>query len=262
MSYYAESRLGRYSPSELSVTFEPRGNSSALRPFFYAHGANGNGLQAYDGVNQKGVTKNLAALAHEGLYGLSGDFGGPHTYGNDTGLAAMEGAWTYAQDTGRCKTDKVILLGASMGAMECLRFALAHPTLVAGIICWIPAIDIEDFRTRNVLSLRDQINTGNSVAGQGWGLPAGSYIGGADQTPVPTRGKPLDPANMAVLTMPIHLFYSSGDTACTSTAVDAYAAGRPNVTKHLVSTSLNHTDAAILAASIDDVVTLCRGWAA
>jgi len=218
-------------------------------------------MQAMDGASQKGVTKNISALAHAGLYGLAGDFGGPHTYGNDTGLAAMEGAVSYAQGTGLCKTDKVILLGASMGAMECFRYALAHPTLVAGIICWIPAIDIEDFRTRNVLSLRDQINTGNSVAGQGWGLPAGSYIGGADQTPVPTRGKPLDPANMAVLTMPIHLFYSSADTACTSAAVDAYASGRSNVVKHLVSTSLNHTDAAILAADITTVVELCLSWA-
>lgn len=252
--YSADAQVGRYTPSEISVLLRPRNIVLTRRPVLFAHGAGNDGTQILDGVNQNGITRNMACLARDegnrqGFVVLSGNFGGAITMGNDAELAAMEAAWAWLQASGLCATDKVILAGASMGFMSINRFAAAHPSQVSGMIGWIPAIDIEDMRTRNVLGLRAGTNTA-------WGLPVGSFIGGVDQTPVPTRGKPLDSGNLAaVAAIPTHLFYSSADTVATSTAVDAYAAGRANVTKHLVSTTLDHSDAAILAADINTTVT-------
>lgn len=253
--YSAVITTGRYSPPEVSTLFLPRVIRSSRRAVLYAHGATGDGTQAIDGYAHPGVVLQIASLVANGLVVLAGDFGGSSTMGNDTGLTAMEGAWSYLQSSGYCATDKLILTGGSMGFMSISRFALAHPTSVAGMIGWIPAIDIEDVRTRDPLSLRAPINTA-------WALPVGSYIGGADQTPVPTRGKPLDPSNLsAVNAIPTHLFYSSADTVCTSTAVDTYAAGRANVTKHLVSSSLDHSDTAVRAADIPTAVAFAQSVA-
>lgn len=253
--FSASGRLGGYSPSEINVLFAPRHTITSRRAFVYAHGASGSGMQAMDGQAQAGVTRVCAALARAGFVGLSGDFGGATTFANDTFLTAMEGGINTLLASGQCASDKVILVGASMGMMLASRYAMEHPTKVAGMIGLIPGIDIEDIRTRDALASRAMINTG-------WGLPVGSYIGGADQTPVPTRGKPLDSANLsAVAAIPTHLFYSTADTVATSAAVDTYAAGRANVTKHVVSSSLDHSDAAIRAVTPGDVVSLCLGWA-
>jgi hypothetical protein len=252
MGYSAVSTTGRYSPSELSCLLVPREVVPSRRAVFYSHGAAGNGMQVMDAVSNKGPTLIAAALARAGFVVLSGDFGGAQTYGNDTELAAMEGAWSYLQGSGLCAADKAILMGASMGFLSISRFALAHPTWVAGMNGWIPAVDIEDMRTRDAIGTRSLINTA-------WGLPVGSYIGGADQTPVPTRGKPLD--NVATVAgIPTHLWYSTADTVTTSTAVDAYAAARTNVTKHVVSNSLEHSDAAVQAADVATVVGLAQSW--
>jgi hypothetical protein len=254
MGYSAVSRIGRYSPSELSVLMLPREVNPTRRAVIYAHGANGDGSQVLDAANQRGVVLNAAALANAGLVVVSGDFGGAQTWGNDTELAAMEGAWSYLQASGLCATDKVVLLGTSMGFLSISRFAKEHPSWVAAMNGWIPGIDVEDIRTRDALGSRSLINTA-------WGLPAGSYVGGADQTPVPTRGRPLDSANLAAVAgIPTHLWYSSGDTVCVSAAVTSYAAGRANVTTHLCS-SAEHSDAAVLAADVPTVVEFVQSVA-
>lgn len=254
MSYSSVLSKSRYG-SELSVLLLPRTVNPARRAVLYSHGANGDGAQAVEAATQRGVTRNMAALAEAGLVVLGADMGGPQTFGNDTLLTAMEGHRDWLWSSGLCATDKLILAGASMGNLSSSRFAAAHPTQVAGIVAWIPGIDIEDMRTRDVLGTRSLINTA-------WGLPAGSYIGGADQTPVPARGKPLDPSNLALVNaIPTHLFYSSADTVTTSAAVDAYAAGRSNVTKHLASTTLDHSDAAVIAADVNTAVGFCQSIA-
>ena len=240
--------------SEVSTLVVPRKLDPAKRIVLYAHGAGGDGRDVCDGVNKAAVMAHVNAWADAGLLVLASDFGGPQTFGNDTELTAAETIVSWAFASGMCATDKVVFTGSSMGTFSALRYALAHPTLVAGISTFMAAVDIEDIRTRDAQSARANINTA-------WGLPVGSYIGGADQTPVPTRGKPLDPANAtAVAGIPTHFWYSTADTVATSTAIDAYAAARANVTKHIVSTSLGHVDATIAAASTADTTSLLQSW--
>lgn len=251
MGWSASLTSDRYM-AEKSALLLPRKVRPERRAVLYAHGAFGDGGNLLDGSARPGLQAHAQAWAEAGLVVLSGDFGGSETYGNDAELAAMETAWPWLQASGLCATDKVILAGTSMGMMSINRFAAAHPTWVAGMCAFIPGIDTEDIRTRDALSTRAGINTA-------WALPVGSYIGGTDQTPIPSRGLPL--SNLAAVAgIPTHLWYSSADTVATSTAVDAYAAGRGNVTKHLVSSSLGHTDAVTAAIPTVETSSLLRSW--
>lgn len=253
--YSASLTVGRYTPSETSALFLPHQIVPTRRAVIYAHGANATGAQALDGTTQSGVTQNIAALVNAGLVVLSGDWGGAQTHGNDTMLAAMEGGWAYLQASGLCATDKVILCATSMGMFSASRFAAAHPTSVAGINAWMPAIDIENLRITNALGLRDLINTA-------WGLTAGSTSQSVSPpaSTVPTRGRPLD--NLATVeAIPTHLWYSSADTVALPAGVTAYAAGRANVTTHLCSTTADHGDAVVLAADITTAVHFMRSVA-
>jgi hypothetical protein len=240
----------RYS-SEWSTLFVPRHPIPTKRAVFYSHGAAGNGAQALGFGNLPNIAKMMGKAALNGFVILSGDFGGPQTYGNDSEVAAMETAWAWLKTTGLCATDKVILTGASMGSLSSHRFAADHPGWVAGMNLWMPAIDPDDLRNRNALGTTDLINTA-------WSLLAGSTVatGGA---PIPTKGQPLQ--RLAdYQAIPTHLWYSTADTVTLSSIIDTYAAGRPNVTKHSTSTSADHgdgvvagTDFAAVLAFLDSV---------
>lgn len=220
--------------AEISTLIVPRVPDPTKRAVFMAHGANG---QATDVTHA--LFPNLSAkaftAAKAGYVVLIADFGGPQTYGTDALLTNVETWWAWIKTQGICATDKVIMTGASMGTLTSHRFARDHPDQVAGIGCFIPYIDVEYARTNDLLSIRALINTA-------WGMPVGSYIGGADQTPIPTRGRPLDYAT-TLNAIPTHLWYSTADPI--STNVGTYAASRDNVTLHVTSNSLSHGDPAV-----------------
>lgn len=243
MSGYAVTTSNLY--GESATLFTPRIVQPKKRIVFYAHGANGNGMQAVDGATQPSISKFCGLMAHAGFVVLSADFGGTQTHGNDTELAAMENAWTWAKASGLCATDKVILTGASMGTLSIHRFAKEHPTWVAGINCWIPFVDPEAARTNDWIALRAYLNTS-------WGMPAGSYIGGADQTPLPYNAKPLAYAS-SMAPIPTHMWYSTGDLISTNMAQYLAARGSAAV-GHIVSTTLTHGDAAVGAADINATI--------
>jgi alpha-beta hydrolase superfamily lysophospholipase len=214
------------------------------RLVMYAHGANGSNIDAINATS-KGIPAALFALAQAGFVVLSMDFGGSQNYGNATALAATEQAWTDAKATGLCATDKFLADGASMGALTMHRHAKEHPADVAGMTFWIPFVSIEPTRTANTLGVRDLYNTA-------WGLPAGSYVGGADSTPAPLAGNPLlYAASMAAI--PTHLWYSTADPISSDMA--AYLAARgSSAVGHVVSTTDGHTDTTILAADVPSIV--------
>lgn len=220
--------------AEGSVLVKPRKIDPTKRVVFFAHGATG---QATDLVHPQNpnLSAKVFAAAQAGYVVLCADFGGPQTYGIDTCLTTVETWWTWVKAQGLGATDKLIACGASMGTQTVHRFAREHPDQVAGLGCFIPYLDIEYARTNDLMGLRALVNTA-------WGLPAGSYIGGADQTPVPTRGRPLDYAS-TLSAIPTHLWYSSADPV--STNIATYAASRANVTLHVTSNSLGHGDPAV-----------------
>jgi alpha-beta hydrolase superfamily lysophospholipase len=211
----------------------PRVIDPAKRCLVFAHGANGQASDMTHPLFPNLQAKVLTALA-AGYVVFGADFGGQSPCGNDASLATVESWWTWIKALGICATDSFVGVGSSMGNLTLHRYAHEHPTQVAGLAGFIPFLDIENARTNDLLGLRALANTA-------WGLPVGSFIGGADQTPVPTRGRPLDYASS--LTMPTALWYSTADVI--STNVAAYAAARTGVTLHVTSSSLTHGDPAI-----------------
>lgn len=232
----------RYTPNEPSYLYRPRHPIPSKRAVILLHGAGNGAIQYQDSKNLPTLSKCIQQFALNNYLMLSADAGGAQTWGNDTQLTAVEAAWAYLKSTGECATDKVILAGASMGSLSSHRFAAEHPTDVAGMMLWMPAIDIEDIRNRNSLGSMDLINTA-------WGLAAGSTVatGGAQ---VPTRGRPLDrvAAYDAILT---RIEYSSGDTVCTSTVCDTYAGLRDpsKLTRHVSGTG-DHGEPALTGIDI------------
>lgn len=251
-AYTAHAVAGRYS-SEVSTLLLPRPTRPARRAVIWAHGAGGSGTQTVTYKGNETTTKICGRLALDGFVVLSGDWGGPHTYGNDVEATAVETGWAWLKASGLCATDKVILMGASMGSLTIHRFAADHPAETAGIAAWMPAIDIEDLRNRDTsMGLRNLIDTA-------WGLAAGSAQS-IDGSTVPTRGRPLD--RLALIGgIPTHLWYSTGDTIVQSAPVDAYAAARPNVVTHLTSATADHGDAVMAPTDINAVLSFARSIA-
>lgn len=248
--YSASWVAGRYS-AETSVLMTPRRVDPTRCAIIYAHGANGNAANVVDGTSQKAITATMAAAAHAGFVVLSGDWGGPQTYGNDAEMAEMDAGWEWLRTTGLCRSDKVILTGGSMGFLSIARWAADNEIEVAGMNGWIPAIDIDALRNTDALGMRDLINAA-------WGLPAGSYpAAGGD--PIPLRGQPIQRA-AELNGIPTHLWYSSGDTVTLAEDVLEYAAARTHVVLHEVSTTLDHSDEAIAASDRGAILDIFQGW--
>lgn len=250
--YSASFKPGRYN-AEMSTLMVPRKPNPAKRAIIYAHGAQGDGGQIVDWKTQKSLCKFFGQFAHDFVI-LSGDWGGPLTFANDAELAAMEAGWAWLKASGLCATDKVILAGGSMGSWSTQRFALEHPTWVAGLNLWVPAMDIEAGRTADLLGLRDSINAA-------WGLPAGSYQE-LDGSTVPARGNVFQRAP-ELGALPTHLWWSSADTVTTPAMIADYIArrGTTGVVSHQVSTTLGHGDPAIGASDPDAILTFFQSIA-
>lgn len=243
--YNASLIANRYGIAETSVLMLPRRVDPTRCAIIYAHGAGGKSSNVVDGVTQKAITRIMAEVVRAGFVVLSGDWGGAQTYGNDAEMAAMDAGWEWLRNSGLCRNDKVILSGGSMGFMSILRWAADNESEVAGINGWIPAIDIEEVRNSNALGLRDLVNAA-------WGLAAGSYQA-LDGTTVPHRGNPLLRAS-ELNYIPTHVWYSTGDTATKASSVNSYALARSNVVRHVVSTTLDHSDEAIAASDTEAII--------
>lgn len=218
------------------------------RAIIWAHGANGLNTDSLD-AHSKGIPAALFRLAQEGFVVLSCDFSGPFSYGNDAALAAVVARWAELKLTGLCATDKFIGMGASMGTLTMLRYAKEHPTQVSGMNFWIPLVDTEAVRTSNAVGVRATINSS-------WGMPVGSYIGGADQTPLPANAKPIGYAH-TLTDIPTHMWYSTADLVSANMATFLAAHG-PNAHGHITSTTEGHTDANILLADVDAIIAFAE----
>src|SRR5688500_1203954 len=73
---------------------------------------------------------------------IATEVGGVISWGNRTAQAAMDATLTYFNDMTGARTDKVILVGQSMGAATVLNWAFNNPTKVAAIALHIPAVDL------------------------------------------------------------------------------------------------------------------------
>lgn len=64
------------------------------------------------------------------------------SFGNDAAIDSFDKAWTYATATLGCRSDRVFLVGMSMGGLLCGNWARTHTSVVAGIALVTPAVDL------------------------------------------------------------------------------------------------------------------------
>lgn len=105
-------------------------------------------------------------FALAGIPSVAGEFGG-QAWGSDTAMTAIDTAVTYMATKLGTPTDKVLLVGGSMGGYTAIRYALTRPTKVAGVIGLIPLTNMNYFYPQFALS-----GTSASEIASSWGVAA------------------------------------------------------------------------------------------
>lgn len=116
-------------------------------PILYTHGA---GARADANMDYGNASLRTALVADAGITGVSADFGGTQTWGNDTAMAAMTAAFNWLQTQPGVKPGKVALAGGSMGGLNALAWAAANPTKVTCVNAYIPVLNPSEIHDLNL----------------------------------------------------------------------------------------------------------------
>lgn len=187
-------------------------------------------------ANQPASVKIAAAVASAGIPCMAGPFGND-AWGNDTAMGEMDEAVAeFPNHIPGLNTSRILVLGVSMGAGGAARYSILNPTIVAGVIGIIPAFNFV-YEWDNVPAVRASL-------GAAWGV---TY-----PTPLPADADNLANAAAAV-DIPLLAAYSTADTTVPAAGVEAYA-DAVGGTKQIISTTLNHSDAAVAAMPINEII--------
>lgn len=186
-------------------------------------------------VGEFGIYERLRRQYCVGVGDFSGTTGNLVSVGNDASLADVETMRLWMQTTMGAKPGKIALTGASMGIVTALNYALAHPDNVSCIVGVIPAVGMLSDPAANLVNARNV-----------------AYGGTYDEA---TMGPTHNPLTYApdFPDIPVHLWYSTADTQALPQYVEQFASTCPSATATIVSTTLDHTQAAIAAAPILDI---------
>lgn len=227
------------SGGEVVTFFDPRDKRTGRRGVVLGHGAQ-NPRQYLDAATMISSVKLAAAIANAGIPCITGSLGGDNL-ANDNALTNFETAVTTLQARSGCATDKTLFVGVSMGAANSIRYAQAHPTLVAGIFGICPAVDPSDIYVNNRGGL-------GSLVGNAWG-------GITTPTPLPDRGNLSLPANEALIAgqFPAQWYYSTSDAIILPATVTEFATAT-GTTAHSIGAAI-HGEPCVAATPITDVLT-------
>lgn len=99
------------------------------------------------------------ALADAGFALLYADMGGGFTHGNAAAGTATGQAKSYAASAYGAKSDKVGILGTSMGSLTALRYYMDNPTLVSCACFGVPDLNLQDVHDVTRTDLASEIET-------------------------------------------------------------------------------------------------------
>lgn len=259
------------------VLAQPRSGRgrAARRLIVDCHANNENGLTDWAGGFTEPVSQFFDALISggTGCSMVSHDLGyllnsavDDSNQGNDAAMAIIENLRTTIAPAAGAKSDKLIVLGRSMGGGTAVRYAVQHTTKVAALVLMWPALDIETYRWSDANSVPAE-----NYANDAWGLPDGSYLGNTTSglnVAMPSRVndlghtvpmdlmQPAAVAEVAALTaagVPVLFFYSTADAIVTAgrwngstQGAGSYVPGTwcpaAGVSPTVVSTTLAHGD--------------------
>lgn len=143
------------------------------------------------------ATSNMMAV-------IASDLAGTIAWGNSNAPTAMDGTLTTLINTSKVRSDKVVLLGQSMGAATVLNWAYNNPTKVAAIVLHVPAVDLQDIIDNNRLGLGPSVTTAYG------GNPPAAY------------NPAVNTATFAP--MPMRIYYSTDDPVCVPAVVTPFGA--------------------------------------
>lgn len=196
-------------PSEFATIWRGRTRpSSAKRPLLCSMG-----LNSTPDTSLIAPQIGLARWADAGLVALHGDFGGTTTWGNDTAQSRISEGWAWIKANLPCASDKVILVGESMGGLDVLNWAHAHLSSVAAIALCFPALDLADLHDNNYSPV---FLPGGSRA------PVEAAYGGLAgyQAAEPTHNPNRYAGDFSGI--PIFIQYSSNDPICVTPITEAF----------------------------------------
>lgn len=228
---------GMVCDGESDVLFTPDGPPTGRRGVLLLHGAGG----AAGYVNNPevpGAAGLFHHLADQGFTMLSSDWGGPSTWGNDTAVARLERGRQVLVEQG-CAADKVALVGVSMGGLNALNYAVAHPGRVAAIVAIVPAADLEDIRALGPVANRNVTTA----------------LGIGEHDRIPPRSRAILNAETLKTVGPVRLYYSTADRTTRPGPIEALgeAIRQPAI---VISTTLDHSDDQVAAVPKDEVAAL------
>jgi pimeloyl-ACP methyl ester carboxylesterase len=230
---------GRYAVGEGDMVLLPSGfrQDGTVRGVVYCHGAGGGALSASDPVKSAGEWALVRGIA-EHYPVVVADLGGPFTFGNARAVARVDDARRYLQDQWGAAPGPVGLVGASMGGVVALNYAATHRAQVLAAVGVVPVSDLHDLYARNAGGLTPRIAAA-------WDLTAGDPLpAGAD----PTR-------NAAELVgIPYDAWYAGDDTVVPASTVLRLVSLMGPAARARGVGRLGHTQAAIGAASVPDIL--------
>lgn len=220
---FTSGRLDYYAGSRVTI-----GRPGLL----YGHGAGADASEAGGAFGLSAVPPLLQALATHGfVVGVPTITG---LWGNANCRTYTSDAWTWVKNNRSASTANPVLLGISHGAPSLLNWHRVTQTCAAAVLI-LPAIDMEDIRTNDTLSLRAEIDTAHGVT-YPTSLPAG--VNPAQNTSNYTN-------------LPQQIWYSSDDAV--SNNVTTYGSAVSAEMHNLGA--LGHTNAAVAAVDIASVVS-------
>lgn len=211
-------------------------NPGSVPGVIYCHGAGQLGADPTNSV--LGGQYPLYNALREKFCLTSGDFGG-NSWGNPSAVGNVDSMKTWMQSTMGVKSGKVALVGISMGTLTALNYAKANPSKVACVVSVLPAVNLNDFYSNNR---------------GGFAASVTSAYGGSYNDS--TQGPTSNPYNYAASfpgTIPVQLYYSTADTIALPSYVTSFASAAASASAIQVSTTLDHSEAAIAQASINSI---------
>jgi alpha-beta hydrolase superfamily lysophospholipase len=203
---------------EWHVTFQSsaRPRIAAATPVIYCHHATGGAFTPYQGMAGAGGATDQAigaivkALVLAGHPVIANDQGGPSSWSNQTALDRVDAALARVAVETNCRSDRVLLLGDSMGTTLALNWMRRNAAKVAGVALLLPIPDLAHAHAAAPAPIPANIDTAFS------GM-AGGYAGQVDA---------FNPAAHAsdYASMPIAFWHSDDDPTADPPTAKAFAA--------------------------------------
>lgn len=219
----------------LRPKFNPREDMGGV---MFVHGAGSGATYCMDAYGRQGILTQR--IISEGYSGISGDNGGPQTWGNPTSVRRIESNLSELFGMGNVEAGKYALVSGSMGGLNSFNYAAQAAVKPSAIVTVIPVINLEDIRANNRGGYGSLINA--------------AYSGGYNES---TMGQFFNPYTMRnadkLKGIPTLIFYGASDTLCLPTYATQFVAADPTY-RQAVSLPYGHQEEAYAAVDHDMVI--------